>query len=102
MLMPSFPFLPLPFPPLHPFIQLVSTRTKAVTAFPSISRTWIASLEREATKISKSLDKFFTARSNLTSGEIQAAVEKAGKRFSAKIEEVSVGVNGWLEGVEIR
>ncbi|KAL7409409.1 hypothetical protein BDY24DRAFT_219945 [Mrakia frigida] len=84
--------------------KLASTRSKAVSAFPSISRTWISLLEREANKISKSLDKFFArpTSANLTGAEIQAAVDKAGKRFSGKIEEVSEGVNGWLEGVESR
>lgn len=88
----------LPPPPL----QLASIRRRSVSAFPAISRTWTASIEREASKLSKSLDKYFTRSSDLTNEEINKAVAKAHDRFSAKIEETSGKVNGWLEEVETR
>ncbi|CED84704.1 hypothetical protein [Phaffia rhodozyma] len=78
---------------------LFDVRSRAVAAFGPLSESWIVTLEKSASKLSTSLEKYL-ARPNLKQDDINNALEKAKERLNAKVDTVGENVVQWLAEVE--
>lgn len=83
------------------FFQLVDIRSRAKALFPQISEHWIASVEKDALKASKSIEKYFK-RSNLRREDVESAILKGRARVDGKVDDAADSVNHWLAEIEAR
>lgn len=88
-------------PILPPLRQLVDIRSRAVSSFPRVAEHWITTVEKDANKAVKSIEKYFR-RSNLKWDDIESAVLKGRTRVDGKADDAAEGVNEWLSEIENR
>jgi hypothetical protein len=72
-----------------------------VSSFPRLAEHWLSTVEKDANKAARSLEKYFR-RSNLKWDDIESAVLKGRSRVDGKVDDASEGVHAWLAEVEGR